>query len=156
MQKSPWTTFKFAYLLHTTKCTPDPIKWEMSLLNAYASGNKRLLSICNFKLSLPIFSNVLSISMLNGRSQWNKEHVGKNTMPLQDMHSLSLDDAFPPYTQKKKLYNALFPRKVRVLRMELSLKAIPMYLNNKSRTIAFPRRPRFPAVNCCLEVHNSH
>ena len=114
----------FAYFLHTIKCTPDPIKWEMSLLNAYASGNKRLLSIWNFKLSLPIFSNVLSITVLNRRSQWNKEHVGKNTMLFRDMRSPFLNNVFPSYAQKKKRHNAVFPREEKSLfwGMEINLK----------------------------------
>ena len=110
-------TSKFAYLLHTTKCTRDPIKWEMSLLNAYASGNKRLLSICNFKLSLPIFSNVLSITALNGRSRWNKEHVGRNTMLFRDMRSPSLNNVFPRMHKIKNdthSLNNVFPRMYKI------------------------------------------
>ena len=101
-----------------------PNKWEMSLLNAYASGNKRLLSICNFKLSLPIFSNVLSITTLNGRSQWNKEHVGRNTMLFRDTRSPSLNNVFPRMHKRKKQHNILSPRKEKSVfwSMDLNLK----------------------------------
>ena len=64
------------------------------------------------------FQTFFQLLRLNGRSQWNKQHVGRNTMLFRDTRSPSLNNVFPRMHKRKKRHNTVFSkkRKVRVLR----------------------------------------